>query len=101
MNWIDIKDFKFDRTGEVILIMSNPKKKNEMVVREDCLSYSVYEKANWWTENALKGNVHIEEIDDKKIKYWTFSRASLKNVKAIVFKKDLLNDYLTNIENNG
>ena len=37
----------------------------------------------------------------KKIKYWTFSRASIKNVKAIVFKKDLLNDYLTNIENNG
>ena len=93
-----MEDFAYDRTGEVILIMANSKRKNELVVREDYLGYMIYEKANWWKENAVKGNVHIEELDENRIKYWSFSRASLKNVKALMFKEDLLNDYLTNLE---
>lgn len=92
-----MEEFAYDRRGEVILIMTNAKKKDELVVREDYLGYMIYEKANWWKENAVKGNVHIEELDDNRIKYWSFSRASLKNVKAFIFKEDLMKDYLENI----
>lgn len=92
-----MEEFVYDRRGEVILIMTNAKKKDELVVREDYLGYMIYEKANWWKENAVKGNVHIEELDDNRIKYWSFSRASLKNVKAFIFKEDLMKDYLENI----
>ena len=30
------------------------------------------------------------------MEFWGFTRASFKNVKAIVFTEDLLNEYLTN-----
>ena len=42
MEWINIKDFKFDRTGDVLVVMNNAKKKSELVVRSDNLYKSVY-----------------------------------------------------------
>lgn len=96
MEWINIKDFKFDRTGDVLVVMNNAKKKSELVVRSDNLHKSVYEKAPWIDRRVKNGDKVAIEIDDTHIEFWGFIRASFKNVKAIVFTEDLLNEYLTN-----
>lgn len=96
MNWINIKDFKFDRTGDVLVVMSNAKKKSELVVRYDSLYNSVYEKAPWIDRRVKSGDKMAFEVDDTHVEFWGFTRASFKNVKAIVFTEDLLNEYLTN-----
>lgn len=96
MEWINIKDFKFDRTGDVLVVMNNAKKKSELVVRSDNLHKSVYEKAPWIDKYVKSGDSVAIEIDDTHIEFWGFIRASFKNVKAIMFTEDLLNEYLTN-----
>ena len=96
MNWINIKDFKFDRTGDVLVVMNNAKKKSELVVRYDSLYNSVYEKAPWIDRRVKSGDKMAFEVDDTHVEFWGFTRASFKNVKAIVFTEDLLNEYLTN-----
>lgn len=96
MNWINIKDFKFDRTGDVLVVMNNAKKKSELVVRHDSLYNSVYEKAPWIDRRVKSGDKMAFEVDDTHVEFWGFTRASFKNVKAIVFTEDLLNEYLTN-----
>ena len=98
MNWINIKDFKFDRTGDVLVVMNNAKKKSELVVRYDSLYNSVYEKAPWIDRRVKSGDKMAFEVDDTHVEFWGFTRASFKNVKAIVFTEDLLNEYLTNIK---
>ena len=40
MTWIKIEDFKFDRTGRVLVVMDNAKKKNDLIVRVDSLYYA-------------------------------------------------------------
>ena len=96
MNWINIKDFKFDRTGDVLVVMNNAKKKSELVVRHDSLYNSVYEKAPWIDRRVKSGDKMAFEVDDIHVEFWGFTRASFKNVKAIMFTEDLLNEYLTN-----
>lgn len=96
MNWIDIKDFKFDRTGDVLLVMNNAKNKEELVVRNDRLYHTIYEKAPWIDISVKSGDKMAFEVDDTHVEFWGFTRASFKNVKAIMFTEDLLNEYLTN-----
>lgn len=96
MNWINIKDFKFDRTGDVLVVMNNAKKKSELVVRHDSLYNSVYEKAPWIDRRVKSGDKMAFEVDNTHVEFWGFTRASFKNVKAIMFTEDLLNEYLTN-----
>lgn len=98
MNWIKIEDFKFDRTGRVLVVMNNAKKKNDLIVREDSLYYAEYEKSKWYEPIIKSGSSVSKEVDDTHIQLWGFIRVSFKNVKAIMFMDDILNDYLTNIE---
>ena len=98
MNWIKIEDFNYDRTGRVLIVMKNARKKDDLIVREDYLGYMVYETSKWYEPTIKNGNSVAKKVDDTRIQLWNFSRASFKNVKAIMFMDDILNDYLTNIE---
>ena len=98
MAWIKIEDFKFDRIGRVLVVMNNARKKNDLIVREDYIGYTVYETSKWYEPNIKNGNSVAKKVDDTRIQLWNFICASFKNVKAIMFMDDILNDYITNIE---
>lgn len=94
MNWIKIEYFKFDKTGDVLVIMNNPKRKNELIVRNDAIHYTKYERSNWYNNIIESGKSILKDVDDQYINLWSFSRAYFKNIKAIAFYDDILEEYI-------
>ena len=97
MNWIKMEDFDYSRTGEVIMVMKD--KKGNNIVREDSLSKSIYKDEDprkIFVKDIERRNYVVVERDGY-FEMFRFSRASIKNVIAFVFKNEIINDCLNNI----
>ena len=97
MNWIKMEDFDYSRTGEVIMVMKD--KKGNNIVREDSLSKSIYKDEDprkIFVKDIERRNYVVVERDGY-FEMFSFSRVSIKNVIAFVFKNEIINDCLNNI----
>lgn len=93
MEWLKIEDFKFDKTGDVLLIK---KQKDEYKIQEDELHYTILEKGNWYDDSIKTGKAVSIELNDNYIKLFEFENSFFKDVVAIMFMNDILNDYIKN-----
>lgn len=97
MNWIKMENFDYSRTGEVIMVMKD--KKGNNIVREDSLSKSIYRDRDpreiFVRDIERRNYVVIEHLE--YFEMFSFSRASIRNVIAFVFKDEIINDCLNNI----
>ena len=100
MKWIKMDEFAYNRSGDVILVIKDKSSKNGLSIIEDYISYMVYEKASWWSYDTINGIAHMQDIDDNRVKYWTFGKTAIKDVEALIFKDDLLENYLEEIKEN-
>ena len=113
MNWISIKNldlkalaekYKSYNWIEVLLIMKNPKKKSETVLRMDNLYRERFNRSNeWLVEKIQKGNCLLEQADNGEEFYWQLTHAAFKNVYAIAFVDDVVDKALEILkqQNNG
>lgn len=120
MNWKTFDNFEWDETGDVILIMKNPKCKKELVVRMDSLYYYTVglekcrkdmirrysgeelekeAQAYWerlkqsYVDSERKGEIHIVRINDDEWESWQLVRAKFANVKSFVFTDEIYDDW--------
>ena len=104
MNWIDIKNidlkalsemFKYYNWIEVLLIMKNPKKKSETVLRMDNLFRSKFDRTfKYDVDKVESGNCLLEIADNGDEFYWQLSHAAFKNVYAIAIVDEVVEEAL-------
>lgn len=120
MNWKTFDNFEWNEIGDVTLIMKNPKRKKELVVRMDSLHYDTLglercrkdlirrysgeelekeARAYWerlkqsYADSERKGIVHIIRINNIEWRVWHLARAKFTNVHSFVFTYEIYNDW--------
>ena len=113
MEWISVRDLdlkalakKFESYNwiEVLLIMKNPKKKSETVMRMDRLYRDKYDSSfKYDVEKVQNGDCLLEKADNGEEFYWSLSHAAFKNVYAIADADDIIDEVMNLLkkENNG
>ena len=113
MNWISIKNldlkawakkFEYYNWLEVLVIMKNPKKKSETVLRMDRLHRDKFDSSSQWRmEKVQNGDWLLEKADNGEEFYWSLSHAAFKNVSAIADAYEIIDEVkeLLKQQNNG
>ena len=98
--WKKPSEFGY-RTGEVLVIMPNPRKKEVKegrphILREESIGYTEYPKE--YVEEHIRPRLDYEgaptkDMGNGKVRVYSFSRTLWKNVIAMKFKSDILKDF--------
>lgn len=102
MKWIkkeklNVTDLK---EGVVIVAMYDTKNKSKIVIRSETIFSKLYkeEVPKWVTERVNKGQILGIVNDDGTYTTWTLSRAHFKNIVAVMFEEDMINNVLELID---
>ncbi len=82
MNWINIKDFKYNRRGNVIVKVETS---NKNFICQEVLDFFVCKKSVWYDESIKNGNSSLVDVDDGYVQIWNFKHTKFKNVKELMF----------------
>lgn len=98
--WHKPSEFGY-RTGEVLVIMANPRKKEvkegkPYILREESIGYTEYPKE--YVEEHIRPRLEyehapIQDMGNGKVRVFSFSRTLWKNVIAMKFKSDVLKEF--------
>lgn len=111
MNWISVNNIDFNAISEkykhynyieVLLIMKNPKKKSETVLRMDHLYRSKFDPHfSYEVEKVQNGDCLLEKSNNGDEYIWQMSRTAFKNVYAITFADEVIEEATKFLKNDS